>query len=216
MRTLISLLGFFYFFASANAQDNSDAILWIGPAITKKLDDNFSAKLWHVTRFNENVSSYFNNFAEGFLSYKINKAHSFGLGYRLTFAERPEPFPDDHWIMLDYKLNASVSESLDLKNRLRYQHALDLKDFPLGDFFRNILFVVPKTKLKIKPFLAIEPWFQTNGVNEFNRFRYEFGFNYKFLEHFNYMMKYSREDIIAIDPIPTNHIIFSILTFNIP
>ena len=216
MRIFLLLIFTPLIFTSANGQNNTDAILWIGPAITKDLDDNFSAKVWHVTRINENVSTYQNNFAEAFLNYKLNDVHGFGVGYRLTFLELGEVFPDAHWIMADYKLKAPVSELLTIKNRLRYQHALDVQDLAAADFLRNILFLVPKTHLKIKPFVGIEPWFQLNGENNINRLRYEFGFNFKFMENFNYMMKYSREDIIALNPVPTNHIIFAILTYNIP
>ncbi len=216
MKKILFSLIVIFSFASANAQDNTDVILWIGPAITKKIDDNFSAKYWGVVRFNQDVSTYQNNFSELFLNYKLNDIHAFGLGYRLTFLELDEPLPDAHWIMLDYKINAPVSDALVLKNRFRYQLALDAKDIEAADFLRNILFLVPKTKFKIKPFVGIEPWFQLNDRNEINRLRYEFGFNYKILENFNLMMKYSKEDIIALDPVPTNHIIFTVLTYNIP
>ena len=181
-----------------NAQsDNTVGTLWLAFTIKYNIDDKFSIKNTSLTRYRDDGDGYHNSFHQPFINYKLNKEHALGVGYRGTWFEE---VPDLHWILLEYKFNKALGEKFKVVNRLWYQHDIDHAEIEFRDFFRNHTTLHFVSNNKIKPYIGIEPWFQINGINEFNRLRTLVGFNWKLHENINLSVQYFNQRTFWVEP----------------
>ena len=69
-------------------------------------------------------------------------------------------------------------ENIQISSNVRYHLVVDINDRPDGDFIRWKTAVTLLSLGKIKPLIAIEPWWQLDCINGFRRIRYEPGIRY--------------------------------------
>lgn len=81
-------------------------------------------------------------------------------------------------------------EKYKLTNRLRWHYAHDIQDRFDADFLRWQTTLVPTVAWKVKPFVAVEPWFQFNDYDKFTRFRLEPGVNIGLVDRLNLTVMY--------------------------
>ena len=89
--------------------------------------------------------------------------------------------------------------TIKIDNRLRYHLALDINDRKDSDFIRwSLRFMYNKGK--VKPFIAIEPWFRLNGVEQWQRIRYMPGINWKLNDTYSLSFTYWKQESINRSP----------------
>jgi len=174
----------------------TDNILWSSFQLKKEVSKNTILNIKPIFRFNEDFSSYQNMSVDIFAKQKFNKGWSLQLLARTWF------IPDEkgrQFLWLDVAHGFKLKQ-LKIDNRLRYHWALDINDRNDPDYFRWSTMFSLLTKGNITPFIAIEPWLRTNRQNQFQRIRYEPGFNWKLHENYTLSILYRKEESINLEP----------------
>lgn len=205
MKKLINLI---FALISTVAIAQTDNILWSSFQLQKDISKNTILNIKPIFRFNEDISSYQNMSVDIFAKQKFNKGWSIQLLARTWF------IPDQtgrQFLWLDVAHGFKLKQ-LKIDNRLRYHWALDINDRSDPDYFRWVTKFSLLTKGKITPFLAIEPWLRTNSQNQFQRIRYEPGFNWKPHNDYTISILYRREESINLIPTrKTNFFVFNLI-----
>jgi len=184
---------------------------WSSVRFRSNIDEKTRIDLRPIVRHINDFSTYQNS------SIDIVLRRKFGKGWYGQFLARHwfEPnAPNRQFVWGDlgyvYK-NSNIS----FTNRLRLHVALDLNDITQGDFIRYQSSLTPTVSWKAKPFFAIEPWYQLNGLNKLSRIRYETGLNIPFLKDYNFTFMYRRQDSLNRDPSSSQNQFVMTLTYTL-
>ena len=193
---LIGVLGILYFsfFSSLQGQDN-DNVLWSGLRFRDQLTPDWSLQVQPFFRFNEDLGGYQNISIDLSIRRNLNKKWYVQFLSRTWFL--PEGFKDQQFLWFDIGIRSHLGPlSLNMNNHLRLHYAVIDGTKLAADFIRYKLSFVPATNWKFKPTFAFEPWWQLNGVNDFERYRIEPGFTYSFNKQLSFIFIWRRQNHI--------------------
>lgn len=201
-------LFFFILFSisiSGYSQGQDDHINWSFNKYSFSLNDTWKMDLTPIFRLNNN----FTNFQNASIDYTLKRGLAHGLSTAVigrTWFIPNEKIRQFLWFDLAHQI-PDLGIPLKIKHRLRFHWALDINDRVDGDFLRYILHFSPQLNNKIiQPFVAIEPWFHFNGFNEFQRIRWEYGFNFKASKNLTLIAFMRQEDWYNMAEVYTNFI----------
>jgi len=205
----IFLLQFLLFpFTSIKAQTN-DNIVWASMKLHTNLGDKTSLAIAPILRLNDDISDYQN------MSIDISLKRKLGKRWAVQLTERTWFIPNGTnrqflWVDLIY---GQKFGNLQFSSSLRYHYAFDIKESVDGDFFRWKTIFSLLNLGKIKPFVGVEPWFQTNKIGDFRNMRYIVGFNYKLDKQLGLGLKYWRQETMNIEPSRNFNIYLATLSY---
>ncbi len=179
-----------FFITSFTLSAQVDNVLWAGTQIRKKFDDKWSLQLQPIVRYSDNFSTYQNASLD--ISLRRNLGNNLFAGVISRTWSMPNG-PDRQFIWLDFGHGFKIPElQLSVSNRVRYHLALD-NGIVQQDYIRYSLLLVPTTSWKLKPTLAIEPWFILNDIDVYRTHRIEPGLRYQFNKTFGLTTIWRRE-----------------------
>lgn len=188
---------FFYFLIllSSIGFAQNDNVNWSSIQLQTKLSEKITFNVKPIFRFNEDISNFQNASIDIFANYNLGKGWSAQLTSRTWF------IPDQKnrqfiWPDIAYSFSKG---NFKLNNRIRYHLALDINDRNDPDFIRYIV-QLSYTKGRLTPFLAVEPWFRLNGVQQWQRVRYIPGVSYKLNNKYSLSFTYWKEESINLEP----------------
>lgn len=201
----------FAFGSNLQAQTN-DNILWASFKVQQNITPKTSLTIRPIIRFNENLTNYQN------MSIDISAKRKFGKGWSMQLLSRTWFIPEQKnreflWVDLAYE---KPFKNISAGTSLRYHYALDINDRKDPDYIRWKTTVTFLKWGKVKPFLSIEPWFRLNGIETFQRIRYEPGLNYKFTKQLSLNMTYRREESLHLSPKKNLNMYLVTLSYTIP
>lgn len=186
----ILLLGFL---STAQTKDN---IVWASMKVKKKIDQQTSFAIAPFVRINENISSYQN------MSIDISLKRKLGNRWFVQALSRTWFIPNAKgrqflWLDIGW---SKTGTKIGLDSAVRYHYALDIYEQNDPDFLRwKTVFTLFRMR-KIKPFIAIEPWFRLNHLNQFQHIRYEPGIKWAIKQSLELLLMYRRQETINKKP----------------
>lgn len=214
MRARIALSGLFVvylmsFSAQVIATDNE---LWTGGTyklgITKKVRVEFEEQF----RFNNNLSSYNNNFTELRLRYKFNK--HFAVKGNLRHTIRYKDFNRRRFTIDAYYNWEKKSFPLRFQYRLRLQDSRVFQTGKKTNYIRNKFSLEYNLTKLVDPFIAYEIYYRLNQKNEFRVSRFTMGLNWKLNKQIDLSTYYRLQRDINIKKPQAQHIIGLMLTYS--
>ena len=190
----------------ANAQVVSDAKLWTGISISKKVND-FEFSFSEELRFDENISHVDKVFSEIGAQYKIIKGLYVGLNYRFN---RDNDYANEsydllHRIDLGLAYKKKINKfRLGFRTKFQTKSATENENNPTVS--RNKLSIKYKLNKKIMPFVAYEFYYQFNDQNIINRTRTALGSTYKLNDNSAIKLFYIFENRFNVKNLKRNHI----------
>ncbi len=189
-----------------NAQVVSDAKLWTGLSISKKVDD-FEFSFSEEVRMDENVSHIDKVFSEIGAQYKITKGLYAAINYRFN--------RDNDYETVNYDIRHRIDLGLTYKHKLndfrfafrtkiQTKNALPEENSPT--FSRNKFSIKYKLKNNLSPFVAYEFYYQFNEEKVINRTRISLGSSYKINKHNAVKLFYMYENKFNVKNPKHNHI----------
>ena len=176
-------------------QPSNDNVLWSGFRFRTQLSSDYSLQIQPFFRFNEDFGGYQNT------SIDISLRRNLGSHWYVQILSRTWFIPDDirnqQFVWMDIGLRTKFENlGLNMNNSLRWHNALIDGTVLNRDFIRYKLAFTPDNDWKFKPTFAVEPWFQLNGVNDFERYRIEPGFVYSFTSDLSFVFVWRRQNHI--------------------
>jgi len=163
---------------NAISQDLIDHHSWNYAKFSFKINDKWSMNITPTYRFHKDLTE----FQDVFVDYQINRKLYPGLIGGImgrTFAipgQKPRQFI---WYILKYSM-PDLIPGVNIGHMLRFHNGVDINEREDADFLRYKLTVsIPTLNKRINPFAVVEPFYQFNGVNKFDRWRYEIGSSIK-------------------------------------
>ena len=203
-RKLIIILFVFPFVAKS--QVVSDAKLWTGISVNKKINDleiSFSEEL----RFDENVSHVDKFFSELGAKYKLIKGLYVGVNYRYSRDNDYESRNYDMNHRIDFGLTYKYKvNDFRLSFRTKIQTKSALPEENNSTFSRNKFVVKYKLNEKISPFVFYEFYYQFNDEKIINRTRISLGSSYKLNERSSVKFFYMFENKFNTKNLEHNHV----------
>ena len=177
----------------------ADNINWSSFRLRKQFTPNTRVDVRPIVRFNQDISSYQNS------SIDISITHKLPGGWYVQLLSRTWFLPNSpegqfFWPEIGHQIK---TKHFTLTNYLRLHYSLNTNEVNPADFIRFKTIIDPVVKWKVKPFLALEPWYQLDGVNAYRRWRIEPGINVKLDAVNNLTLIYRRQNTLDIEP--TNH-----------
>lgn len=179
----------------SHAQD-VDNVAWLSVSLNKKFNNDWSASLTPIIRLNEDFSSYQNYSIDYAFKRNLNESWSVQFLGRTWFLKDGSN-RQFAWIDLNY--NHKIGNFV-WSNKLRWHNALDIQDQVDPDFLRwSQTFKYVKWK-KFQPMFGIENWWGLNGAFQYERIRYQPGFNLNFNKNLSLAVVYWRQESINLIP----------------
>lgn len=153
------------------AQDK-DVELWASVKFSKKLTKYLRFELQEQIRWADSLRQYDKNFSQWGVKYKVLKSHTLGLSLRFV-----DPAEKDKYMRMNFDLSSSKKFEkipFSLKHRFRYQQSWDVFGAADESYLRSKLGIQFRRKI-ISPYLAIEYYYQLDGINEFKKKRNTLG-----------------------------------------
>ncbi len=203
-KNLIFILLLFPFFTKA--QVVSDAKIWGGLSISKKIND-FKFSFSEELRTDENSSHVDKVFSEVGVQYKIRKGLYVAANYRFNRDNDYESANYDIRHRIDigltykYKLN---DFRFAFRTKIQTKNALPNENNPT--FSRNKVSVKYKLKKNLSPFIAYEFYYQFNDEKVINRTRISLGTSYKINKRNAVKLFYMFENRFNVRNLKHNHI----------
>ncbi len=188
------------------AQVVSDAKLWTGLSVTKKIND-FEFSLNEEIRMDENISHIDKVFSEVGVQYKMIKGLYIAVNYRFGRDNDYETVNYnirhriDLGITYKYKLN---DFRFAFRTKVQTKNALPNENSPT--FSRNKLSIKYKLKNNLSPFIAYEFYYQFNEQNVINRTRFFLGSSYKVNKKNTIKLFYMYENKFNTKNLKHNHV----------
>jgi len=214
MKKFLLIVLTFIFITPAFAQtvnSGSWSMLAIKAPVGEKVTLGYNHIFLRRNDYYKNKNQMFGDFTIG---YKLNSQFSFQLLNRYVFV--PEDNNDAIWFFLDANHVWKKSEQkFSIKNRLRLHYGTELLNDPdQGDFLRYTIDVKAHIHPTLTPFITMEPFYQFNGINKFQRVRYELGTRWKIAPHWNLAAMYRIEDFNSTIDVVSHFIVIG-LTYKI-
>ncbi len=206
------LLAFFCSTTFLQAQTD-DNIIWASLKVQKKIDDKTSVSIAPTFRINENISAYQNMSVDAALRRKLGKGWFVQILERTWFI--PEAKSNRQFLWFDVAFQKNW-EQVRAASSLRLHYAFDLAGRKDADFIRWKTTFGLSNLGKIKPFISIEPWFRLNEGGQFQRMRYEPGFNFQFNKQWSLLLMYRREFSLNLEPSVKVNMFVVTLAYSIP
>lgn len=191
---------------SGNSQVVSDAKLWTGVSISKKVND-FEFSFSEDLRFDENMTHIDKVFSEFGAQYKITKGVYTGVNYRFS--------RDNDYSSKNYDIRHRFDLFLNLKYkydnfRFSFRSKLQSKSSTPEEnrptFSRNKFTVKYKLENDLTPFVSYEFYYQFNEEKIINRTRFSFGSAYKINKKSALKLFYIFENRFNVNTLKHNHI----------
>lgn len=189
-----------------NAQVVSDAKLWTGISISKKVND-FEFSFSEELRFDENFSHVDKVFSEIGAGYKINKSFSVALNYRFN---RDNDYSNENYDLL-HRIDFGATYKKKLNDfRFSFRTKIQIKSASLNEnnptVSRNKFSVKYKLNKKITPFVSYEFYYQFNNENIINRTRTSFGSSFELNDKSSIKLFYMFENRFNVNNLKKNHV----------
>jgi hypothetical protein len=201
---------FFIIFLSlplyVNAQVVSDAKLWTGISISKKIND-FELSLSKELRFDENINHIDKSFLEIGAKYKLRKGLYAGLNYRFNRDNdySTENYDLIHRIDLGFSYKKKINKfRFGFRTKIQLKGASQNENNPFVS--RNKFSVKYKLNKKIAPYVAYEFYYQFNNENVINRTRIALGSSYKISDKSAIKLFYMFENRFNVKNLKHNHV----------
>lgn len=203
-KVLITILILLPFLTSA--QIVSDAKVWSGLSITKKIVD-FEFSFSEELRMDENASHIYKVFSEFGAQYKIIKGLYVAVNYRFN--------RDNDYETVNYDIRHRIDFGLTYKRKLndfrfafrskiQTKNALSAENKPT--FSRNKISIKYKLKNNLSSFISYEFYYQFNEEKVINRNRFYLGSSYKINKHNAVKLFYMYENRFNVKTLKHNHI----------
>ena len=158
----VLLMMFIFPFAGIGQADN---INWSSIRLRKQITEKTRVDFRPIIRFNNDISNYQN------WSIDLVVNHKLSGGWYVQFVARTWFLPNSPegqflWPEIGHQ---AKTKHFSITNRIRYHLSLDLNEINPADFIRFQTTIVPNVKWKVKPFLALEPWYQLNDADALRR-----------------------------------------------
>ena len=186
-----------------------DNIIWASVKAQKKINDKITLILAPIVRINDDITGYQNSSVDYALKYKLNKNWSTQVLGRTWFIPDGQ---DRQFLWLDIAWSRTLNP-FKLSSSLRWHHAFDIKDRMDPDFFRWKTGLTFTGLDRIQFLFNIEPWFQLNKADQWQRIRYEPGLKLKINDPLDLLLMYRREN--TINTVPSNNLNMYVLTLTI-
>ena len=203
-RKLFFILLLFPFITKA--QVVSDARLWTGVSVSKKIND-FEFSFSEELRFDENVSHIDKVFSEIGAKYKIIKGLYTHANYRWS--------RDNDYETVNYEMNHRIDFGLTYKYKIgktrlswraKYQVTSASPEENSPKILRNKFAANYKFNNKFIPFIAYEFYYQFNDEKVINRTRIAFGTSYKLNDMSSLKFSYMYENKFNVKYLKHNHV----------
>lgn len=190
----------------AFSQIVSDAKIWTGFSISKKIDD-FKFSISEEYRRAENFSQTDKMFTEFDVSHKLIKNLSASATYRFNQDRNFEQggFDFNQRLSLDLSYDYELND-FEFSARTRYQ--VSFETYSNDKLNRNKFSVKYNFNKKLDPYLSYELFYQFNDVRAFNRTRFELGSKYKLNKNNSFKLGYIFENKFNRTNLEHNHIYF--------
>ncbi len=162
-----------FFFSSLNLQAQDDYVAWSSIQIQTQLGDKTQLNFKPIIRHNNDLSRYQNFSVDLAIKQSLGKGWS-AMGLTRSWFLPGGAYRHFLWADLAYTYR---NKSVAFSNRLRYHWALEINDNTDPDYVRWSSRITFRSEKKLKFYFQIEPWYRTEGFNQFQRIRYEPGFN---------------------------------------
>jgi outer membrane receptor protein involved in Fe transport len=184
----------------------SDAKLWTGISVSKKIND-FNFSISEEYRRSENLSQTDKIFTEFDISYKVIKNLTAGITYRFNQDRNFEQggFDFNHRFNFDLGYDYDFND-FEFSLRTRYQVSKEI--YSSDKLNRNKLAIKYKLNKQIHPYVSYELFYQFNDIRAFNRDRIEMGTKYKINKNNSLKLGYIFEDKFNRKNLEHNHIYF--------
>jgi hypothetical protein len=194
---LFSILFLFPIYTSAQIDNQS----WTSLSIRKQVSSNTIIQIKPTERRFNNLKDHQNSSIDLSFQTKIKNGWSFG-GLARTWFVPNEKIRQFLWANITHSFN---SDRIKMSNKVRLHYALDINDRKDPDFLRWNFQIGPNLKKKVEPFIAIVSFFRMNGINDFQRIRYEPGLKWKINKNWILSTVFRRETTLNRKPkIKTN------------
>lgn len=196
----------FLFSQLSFSQIVSDAKLWTGISVSKKID-GFKFAISEEYRRNENFSQSDKMFTEFDASYEFVKNVTAGITYRFNQDRNIEQggFDFNHRFNFDLSYEHKIND-FKLSFRTRYQ--VSKEKYFSDKLNRNKFTIKYKFNKKLVPYLSYELFYQFNDVRALNRTRIEIGTKYKINKNNSITLGYLYENKFNRSNLKHNHIYF--------
>lgn len=204
-RITLSVLFVVYLMSYSAQVTATDNELWTGGTYKLGINKKVRVEFEEQFRFNNNFSSYNNNFTELRLRYKFNK--HFAVKGNLRHTIRYKDFNKRRFSIDVYYNWEKKSFPLRFQYRLRLQ---DSKVFQTGkktDYLRNKFSLEYNLTKLVDPFVAYEIYYRFNQKNEFRVSRITMGLNWKLNKQIDLSTYYRYQRDINIKRPQAQHII---------
>ena len=204
IRRLIVIL--FLLPSLTNAQIVSDAKLWAGVTVNKKIN-NLELSFSEELRMDENVSHTDKFFSEIGVKYKIIKGFYVGLNYRYSRDNDYESSNYDMKHRFDFGLTYKRKFNkigVSFRTKIQTKSANPEENNPT--FSRNKFLVKYKLENKLTPFIFYEFYFQFNNQKVINRTRLSLGTAYKINKKNSVKIFYMFENRFNVRNLKRNHV----------
>jgi predicted porin len=190
----------------SNAQLVSDAKLWAGISVNKKIN-NLEISFSEEIRMDENASHVDKFFSELGAEYKVLKGFYVALNYRYS--------RDNDYESKNYDMKHRIDFGLTYKRKFNnlgasFRTKIQTKNGTPGEnnptFSRNKFLVKYKLENKLTPFIAYEFYFQFNEEKVINRTRLSLGSSYKLNKKNSIKAFYMFESKFNVKNLKHNHI----------
>lgn len=173
-----------------------DLELWTGGNFNLKINKKFSTGIVEQFRFNDTISSLKQAFTQISLKYKINKSFSIRANYR--YSARPNSFNRNR-LSLDFNYAWNKKKfPLSLKYRFRFQDTKTNISGNKGTYIRNKFGVDYNLTKIVDPFTAFELFYRFNKKNEFRKYRFTLGLDWKLNKRMNIASYYRLQRDIGV------------------
>jgi len=189
-----------------NAQVVSDAKLWTGISVSKKIND-FEFSFSEELRFDENINHIDKVFSEIGAQYKITKHFFVGINYRFNRDNDYETpnYNIRHRIDLAIGYKHKINNfRLSFRTKIQTKNALSEENSPT--FSRNKFAVKYKMDNDFTPFISFEFYYQFNNENIINRNRLALGSSYKINKNNAIKLFYMFENKFNVKNLKRNHV----------
>ena len=170
---------------------------WINNSLSFKINNKFTLKFTNESRYEE--LTYSNNFMknwQGGIVYNISKKLYFAALYKREDTQKTGYILHENRITLETGWKTKLSKKLDFDVRFRAEIRGFEEDLSENHIrFRLRLRIKTKTKIgkmKINPFIAMEPFGDTKD-DEINRYRFYAGFVFPMGKHAGFVINYIQQ-----------------------
>lgn len=185
------------------AQDDTDDIItWSSLALNMKPSAKTSFTIKPTHRRFQNLKANQNSSIDFVLGYKMNKNWSGSLLHRTWFMPSADM---RHFLFVDIKHQTANTGKWIFRNGVRWHKAWDVNIVD-PDFLRWKPLISYDIAKRLRVFISNDWFFRLNSQNEWQRVRYEAGFNYSFDSSTSINVQYWNEQTLNQEVKRVNHI----------